>query len=200
MDRVLCVIFCIVVMVVAICVLANCGKPTIEITVEPTTMPTVAESTQESAEVVTEPTETEPTETEPPVVLYDVPLDAELQLHIIEEADENGIDPAIVMAMAYKESSYRPNAVGDGGKSIGLLQIQPRWHRARMDKLGCTDLLDPYQNVVVGIDYLCDLLSKYGDMGKALTAYNKGHYNGTVTQYAKTILAKAEKLNNERSQ
>ena len=199
MDRVLCVILCVVVMVVAIFVMAYCGKPITEITVEPTTMLTVAESTQETAEVVTEPTETE-APTEPQIFLYDVPLEEELQLHIINEADERGIDPAIVMAMAYKESSYRPSAVGDGGKSLGLLQIQPRWHSKRMDKLGCTDLLDPYQNVVVGIDYLCDLLSKYGDIGKALTAYNRGSYNGTVTQYAKTILAKAEKLNNERGQ
>jgi soluble lytic murein transglycosylase-like protein len=194
MDRVLCVILCVAVIVFAIWILNYCGEPTVE---------AVPETTQESTEAVTEPTETEaPTtiETEPPIVLYDIPLDEELQLHIIDKADEHGIDPAIVMAMAFKESTCRPNAVGDGGKSLGLLQIQPRWHSARMDKLGCTDLLDPYQNVVVGIDYLCDLLSKYNDMGKALTAYNRGHYNGTVTQYAKTILAHAEKLNNERGQ
>jgi soluble lytic murein transglycosylase-like protein len=182
-------------MVVAVGVLAYCAEPPIEATAEPTTLSKAVQA------IPAKPKPVEKTvDTEPPVVLYDVPLDAELQLHIIEEADEHGIDPAIVMAMAYKESSCRPSAIGDGGKSFGLLQIQPRWHSARMNKLGCADLLDPYQNVVVGIDYLCDLLSKYGDMGKALTAYNRGHYNGTVTQYAKTILAHAEKLNNERSQ
>lgn len=196
MDRVICVILCVVVMVVAIWVLAYCGNPTAEAVVEPTTMPTVGEIT----EVEPEPTVETTMATEPPVVLYDVPLEEELQLHIINEADEHGIDPAVVMAMAYKESNYRTDAVGDGGKSYGLLQVQPRWHYARMQELGCTDLLDPYQNVVVGIDYLCDLLSKYGDIGKALTVYNRGSYNGTVTQYAKTILAYAEKLNNERSQ
>ena len=186
------------VIVFSVYILAYCAEPT-ETDIEPNIIPTATEIT----EVIIEPTETaetEPLETEPPIVLYDVPLDVELQLHIIEEADKHGIDPAIVMAMAYTESTYKTDAVGDGGKSMGLLQIQPRWHSARMDKLGCTDLLDPYQNVVVGIDYLCDLLSKYGDIGEALTAYNRGSYNGTVTQYAKTILAHAEKLNNERGQ
>jgi soluble lytic murein transglycosylase-like protein len=197
------VIFCLVVIVFAVYILAYCAEPTVEAVAEPTVEETTEETMEETTEVITEPTEettatTEPLETEPPIVLYDVPLDVELQLHIIEEADKHGIDPAIVMAMAYTESTYKTDAVGDGGKSMGLLQIQPKWHSARMDKLGCTDLLDPYQNVVVGIDYLCDLLSKYGDIGKALTAYNRGSYNGTVTQYAKTILAHAEKLNNER--
>lgn len=192
MDRVLCVIFCIVVMVVAVCVLVYCGEPKVGAMAEPTTLTTAKQITERIARTVVV--------TEPPVAVYDVPLEVPLQEHIIEQADEHGIDPAVIVAMACKESSYRPSAIGDSGKSFGLLQIQPRWHSARMSKLGCTDLLDPYQNVVVGIDYLCDLLSKYGDMGKALTAYNRGHYNGTVTQYAKTILAHAEKLNNERSQ
>lgn len=195
MDRVLCVILSIVVIVVAFLVLNYCGEPTVE---------AVAETTQESAEVVTEPTETEvptePLETEPPVVLYNVPLDEELQLHIISEADKVGIDPAIVMAMAFRESTYRADAIGDGGNSLGLLQVQPRWHSARMNKLGCHNLLDPYQNVVVGIDYLCELLNRYGSMDKALTAYNRGSYDGAITQYAETVLAKAEQINNERSQ
>ena len=34
-----------------------------------------------------------------PVTLYDVPLDKELQLHIIQTCEEHRIDPAIVMAM-----------------------------------------------------------------------------------------------------
>lgn len=64
-----------------------------------------------------------------------------------------------------------------------------------MEKLGCTDLLDPHQNVVVGIDYLAESIRRYdGDVAKALVAYNAGHYNGTVTAYAKSVLEKAEEL------
>ena len=195
MDRVLCVILCIVVMVVAIFVLVYCGQPMAQAT------------TAEPTEVITEPTETEepttatePTEVIPAIHLYDVPLDAELQLHIIHTAEEKRIDPAIIMATAYKESGYNSKAIGDNGNSYGLLQVQPRWHYGRMERLGCTDLLDAYQNVTVAVDYLSELLNRYGSIEAALTAYNSGSYSGTVTQYAKTILAHAEKLNNERSQ
>ena len=195
MDRVLCAILCIVAIVASVCVLVYCGQPTAEAVVEFTAQPTVAETT--------EPTETEaPTEavTEPPVVLYDVPLDAELQLHIISEAEAHGIDPAIVFAMAYKESTYRPHIVNKYG-CYGLLQIKKSCHKGRMKRLGVTDLLDPYQNVIVAVDYLAEQVDRYGgNMAKGLTAYNKGHYAGKITYYAKSILAHAEKLNNERSQ
>ena len=197
MDRILCVIFCLVFLLVAVCILVYCGEPT-EIDVEPTTLPTVIEVTEPTETEAVE--ETEPTETEPPITLYDVPLEVSLQEHIIKKAEEHGIDPAIIVAMAYKESTYRVDAIGDGGNSYGLLQVQPRWHYERMQKLNCTDLLDPYQNVSVAVDYLCELLNRYGSIDKALTAYNRGSYSGKVTQYAKTILAHAEKLNNERSQ
>jgi soluble lytic murein transglycosylase-like protein len=127
--------------------------------------------------------------------LYDVPLDAELQFRIIGLCEERGIDPAIVMAMIWKESRFHADSVGDGGNSLGLMQVQPRWHSKRMEKLGCDDLLDPHQNVVVGIDYLAACISRYdGDVAKALVAYNQGHYNGTVTAYAKSVLAKAEEM------
>ena len=198
MDRVLCVILCVVAIVFAVFILAYCGQPT----VEPTTAETTAESTEEPTEETTIATEP-PTvpETEPPVVLYDVPLDVSLQEHIIEQAEEHGIDPAVIVAMAYKESTYRVDAIGDGGNSYGLLQVQPRWHYKRMQKLGCTDLLDPYQNVTVAVDYLAEQINRYGgDLAKGLTAYNRGSYNGTVNQYAKTVLAYAEQINNERGQ
>ena len=192
MDRVLYVILCIVVMVVAIFVLVYCGQPMAQAT------------TAEPTEVITEPTETEepttatePTEVIPAIHLYDVPLDAELQLHIIHTAEEKRIDPAIIMAMAYKESGYNSKAIGDNGNSYGLLQVQPQWHYGRMQKLCCTDLLDPYQNVTVAVDYLAENLDRYGSIDKALTAYNRGSYSGTVTQYAKSVMAMADKLKGE---
>lgn len=204
MDRILCVILCVVLVVFSIWILAYCCKPNVETVVEVTTQPTTEETTAEPVETEAPTTApTEPPVTEPPIALYDVPLDAELQLHIISEADEHGIDPAIIMAMARKESTYRADAIGDGGNSYGLLQVQPKWHWERMKKFGCNDkedLLDPYQNVTVAVDYLCELLNRHGSIDRALTAYNQGHYNGTVTRYAKTVLAYAEQIKNERSQ
>ena len=49
-----------------------------------------------------------------------------------------------------------------------------KWHTDRMQKLNCTDLMNPYQNVKVGIDFLSYLLKKYGTVQDALAAYNYG--------------------------
>lgn len=156
--------------------------------------PTTEATTTETTEVAIEPTEVETIVTEPDVPLYDVPLEDDLQIHIIETANYHDIDPAIIIAMAWKESTYRVDAIGDNGNSLGLCQVQPRWHSGRMEKLGCPNLLDPYQNVTVACDYLRELISRYGSIEKALTAYNRGHYAGTVTDYAWTVLAKADEL------
>lgn len=125
---------------------------------------------------------------------WDIPLDAELQKYIVEQSEAHGIQPEIIVAMCFRESTYNANKIGDNGQAFGLMQIWPRWHYQRMLKLDSTNLLDPYQNVTVGIDYLAELLEKYGDIGKALTAYNQGSYKGTVTQYAKAVMETAEGL------
>jgi hypothetical protein len=70
-----------------------------------------------------------------------------------------------------------------------------------MARLGVTDLFDPYGNVLVGVDYLAELLAEYGDMGMALTAYNAGpsgayeYYfsNGIyANEYAEAVLEQSE--------
>ena len=143
--------------------------------------------------------ETESSEpSEETTVTYDVPLDEGIQKHIIKVSEENGIDPKIIIAMAQRESSYIADAVGDNGASIGLLQIQSRWHKGRMERLGCTNLYDPYENVTVGVDFLAELLDRYGDIGKALTAYNRGSYEGTVTEYAQAIMTIANELEEKK--
>lgn len=128
------------------------------------------------------------------IKLFDVPLSEELQMHIISEAESKGIDPAVIVAMAYRETGYDASAIGDGGDSYGLLQIQPKWHYQRMQDLNCNDLLDPFQNVTVGVDILSELIDRYGDLEKALVAYNRGSYNGTITEYAQSVMEKSKEL------
>lgn len=185
--------------ITALMTLSITGRSPKEKTSEPTTQATIVETT----EYISEPTETEmPTEaivetteaTTEPIQIYNVPLDADLQLHIIRVAEAHGIDPAIVMAMADQESTYNPNCIGDGGHALGLFQVQPYWHRDRMERLGCPDLLDPYQNAIVAIDYLYEMLTWYGTIEGALTAYQQGHYNGEVTWYARSVLAIAKEI------
>ena len=142
-----------------------------------------------------------PTKTEPEAAVaesattYPVPLDEELQLFIIRLCEEHHIDPAVVICMIHQESSFDASKIGDSGEAYGLMQVWPKWHSDRMKKLGCEDLLDPYQNVTVGIDYYAECLDKYdGDDAKALTAYNQGSYKGVVNKHAKAVLAKLEDL------
>lgn len=119
--------------------------------------------------------EPEPEEAPEPIRFDAVPLDADLKAHIIKTAEAADIEPALIFAMIDVESDYQADKLGDGGDSLGLMQIQPRWHGARMASLGCTDLLDPYQNVTVGVDFLSELIAYYdGDVTKAVIAYNMG--------------------------
>lgn len=134
---------------------------------------------------------------------WDVPLEHDLQLFIADLCEEVNIDPGLVLAMIEQESQWDAAAVGDNGRSFGLMQVQERWHKDRMNKLGCDDLLNPYENVVVGIDILAEKLAKYDTTAEALTAYNAGDYGAYVhyfskgiyaNDYAKKVLARAEEL------
>lgn len=136
-------------------------------------------------------TEVKATET---VRYYDVPLDEDIQEYIIAKSTEHNINPALVFAIIERESNYDCEAIGDSGNSIGLMQINTYWHQERMDKLGITDLFDPYNNIYIGIDVLTEILSQYEDLTFSLMVYNggfdyatnnisRGIYNTDYTEY-----------------
>ena len=81
------------------------------------------------------------------------------------------------MAIAAKETGYDTNAIGDGGNSIGMFQINTPWHLERIEALGITDLKDPAQSAKVAVDILMELTDTYG-FGTAthsqFMAYNMG--------------------------
>ena len=114
-------------------------------------------------------------ELEPEIDIYPVDLDADLQRYIIETCKEYQINPSIVIAMCFYESSFNADAVGDNGEGMGLMGINPRWCWPEMEKLNCPDMKDPYQNVTVGIDILAQKMAKYdGNPEMALMSYNAG--------------------------
>lgn len=136
---------------------------------------------------------------EPAAAIWSVPLEEELQLFIAGLCEEYHIQPELVLAVIEQESQYNPEAIGDSGRSYGLMQVQPRWHSERMQQLGCTDLLDPYQNVTVGIDILAEKLE--GGLEWGLMAYNGGNQyadsmksRGEVSEYAEAVIMLAEEL------
>ena len=56
---------------------------------------------------------------EPSRVYFDVPLDKDLQDHIMDICEERNIDPRVAFAMIKCESGFRAEATGDSGNSLG---------------------------------------------------------------------------------
>lgn len=126
---------------------------------------------------------------------YDVPLDDDLVLHIIDIADINNIDPELILAIIKQESNFDASAMGDNGHSYGLMQVQKRYHEERMQRLYCTDLLNPYENIIVGADIISQKLRSGKGLEWALMAYNGGNpyannmlQDGKVSEYAQNVI------------
>lgn len=119
----------------------------------------------------------------------DVPLSYEDQDFLHTACQESGVPYALALAVIERETQFQ-NLVGDDGASLGYMQVQERWHWDRMDRLGVTDLMNPFGNFRVGCDFLAELLEKYPTQ-EALTAYNSGSpgYN----QYSYDVMANYEK-------
>lgn len=137
------------------------------------------------------------------------PLEMQEYTYII--CKDYGVDYSLIIAMIEIESGYKYDAVGKGG-DIGYMQINQEWHTDRMERLGATDLKNPYQNVRVGIDYMAELLGQY-QTSVAVSAYNRGAHNdsGTgaldladkgqyQTEYSEKVLNRAAEIEKELSQ
>lgn len=124
--------------------------------------------------------------------VYPVALDTDLQRYIVDICEERHVPPEIVLAIIERESDCQADAIGDGGKSYGLMQIRQDIHRDRCIALNAPCLLDPMQNVRVGVDYLAELLSWGHGIAWALSFYN-GH-GGAPCDYATEVMARAEVL------
>lgn len=176
-------------------------EPVIIQQVEPTVEETVPAPTEET----TEPTvETVPEPTESPMKI-DCALDEETQNMIYEKCVEYGVDFPLVMAVIFKESSFRPDVVSSDGGDYGLMQINRINHGWLSKELGITDFLDPEQNVTAGIYMLHQLFDKYDDPAKVLMAYNMGEGGAGKlwkqgiysSSYAEGVLQLADKYKNE---
>lgn len=90
-------------------------------------------------------------------------------------ATEAGLDPDLVHRLATQESGYNQNAISPKG-AIGVMQLMP----ATAVRLG-VNAYNLHQNIQGGVAELKRLVGKYGDVRKALAAYNAGE--GAVDKY-----------------
>ena len=133
-------------------------------------------------------------------LLVSADLAAETQWAIFGRCGQDVELFCAVMSIAATESDFNSQKIGDDGDSIGMMQINIKWHIGRMEELGVTDLTDPIQCAVVAIDYLLELedTMRAGPGDHALyMAYNAGPDSAkqkirsrtTVTEYSTAATA-----------
>jgi soluble lytic murein transglycosylase-like protein len=95
--------------------------------------------------------------------------EAELAPLVEAAAKKQKLETKLIRAVIEKESGFHACAVSPKGAQ-GLMQIMP----GTAQELGLQDAFDPRQNIDAGSQFLRQLLDKYGDLAKALGAYNAG--------------------------
>ncbi len=100
-----------------------------------------------------------------------------VQALVEQIAPRYGLDVTLVLALIKAESDFQPNAISPK-RAHGLMQLLPETAAL----YGVTELLDPRQNILAGVQHLRDLLVVFeGDVTLALAAYNAG--SGAVRRY-----------------
>lgn len=77
------------------------------------------------------------------------------------------------MAQIGAETDFRVGLESEVG-AIGLMQIRSSCHQDLLRELQITDLYNPYENVLCGIEIMSRLFAKYNEPNLALMAYNSG--------------------------
>lgn len=97
---------------------------------------------------------------------------------ILRAARESHTDYRLILALIQVESTFSNWARSSQG-ALGLMQVMPATGRLMARELdlpwaGTATLFDPITNVQIGTSYLARMRSRYGDLGTALMAYNRG--------------------------
>ena len=108
-------------------------------------------------------------------------------------AREVGLDPLLVLAVISVESRFNPIAESVMGAK-GLMQIIPKYHRAKLDALGGEEaVLDPESNILLGARILQEYIYRTGTVEGGLQFYNGAFWDGSA-QYALKVMAERERL------
>lgn len=86
---------------------------------------------------------------------------------LVSVAKELGVDPVLALAAGMVESSLLNTAVGDGGESFGVLQLNVN---GQLGKLSPAQAFNPYTNARVALSTFALNQSKYTDPGELAAA------------------------------
>jgi soluble lytic murein transglycosylase-like protein len=108
-------------------------------------------------------------------------------------AEESRLDPLLVLAVISVESRFNPIAQSGMGAK-GLMQIIPKYHRARLSQHGGDEaVFDPESNILVGARILQEYVYRTGTLEAGLQFYNGASRDATA-QYTQRVFAEREKL------
>ena len=111
---------------------------------------------------------------------------------VLKNADELGLEPAIVFGMIHAESTFKPNEFSATG-AIGLMQIIPSWHLKLIHEAKSlfgltTNLFTPEVNIWVGMRIKKQYLQKFnGRLDLALLQYNGSLKDPDKVYYHKVL-------------
>ena len=116
------------------------------------------------------------------IILWNRGTESRFDPQILNAARQYDIDPALVKAVIWQESRFKPDAVGTVGE-IGLMQIRPltaqEWRTDnKIASFPDNHLFDPQTNIFIGAWYLKKMLKRYSNtddpLPYALCDYNAG--------------------------
>jgi soluble lytic murein transglycosylase-like protein len=96
---------------------------------------------------------------------------------------KHGVNPYLVMGLAWHESGWNPNAISSAG-AVGIMQVMPTTADVSGPALlhRQVNLFDPADNIDMGTAILKNNLTHWhGDLAKALVAYYAG--GAAVTEW-----------------
>lgn len=91
---------------------------------------------------------------------------------ILDASRRYGVPAELIKAVMMTESGMNPEARSRSG-AMGLMQLIPSTAKA----MGVDDAWDPIQNIDGGAHYLKLQIDRFGDMRRAVAAYNAGPRN-----------------------
>jgi hypothetical protein len=94
-------------------------------------------------------------------------------------AQQVGVPAKVFLSLVHSESGFNPGARSPVGAE-GLTQLMPGTANALASRYGI-DTSTPYGNLLGGAHYLKEQIERFGDLRKAVAAYNAGP--GAVAKY-----------------